>query len=62
MNNTAILLPLLLISLFTIGQKKTSLKPTLTETPPIIDGKLDDPLWERATKVTKLETFVPDFW
>jgi hypothetical protein len=32
-----------------------------TETPPVIDGKLDDPLWQQATRFDDFTTFKPDF-
>jgi len=32
-----------------------------TETPPAIDGKLDDAVWERATRFDDFITFKPDF-
>jgi hypothetical protein len=31
------------------------------ETPPAIDGKLDDPVWEKATRFDDFTTFKPDF-
>jgi len=30
-------------------------------TPPVIDGKLDDPVWATALKLTDFKTFKPDF-
>ncbi len=32
-----------------------------TEMPPVIDGKLDDPVWENATRFDDFLTFKPDF-
>jgi hypothetical protein len=32
-----------------------------TDTPPVIDGKLDDPAWGSALKVTGFKTFQPDY-
>jgi hypothetical protein len=32
-----------------------------TDTPPIIDGKLDDPVWQKATRFDNFITFKPDF-
>ena len=32
-----------------------------TETPPVIDGKLDEPLWQQATRFDKFITFKPDY-
>jgi hypothetical protein len=64
MNRTAtttlslLLFPLLLAVHLRAGE---SLKPTRTETPPAIDGKLDDPVWNTAMMVTGFRTFAPDF-
>ena len=38
-----------------------SLKPTRTNTPPRLDGKLDDPVWSTALSVSDFKTFYPDF-
>ncbi|MGD2122166.1 MAG: DUF5916 domain-containing protein [Gemmatimonadota bacterium] len=35
--------------------------PLRTETPPIIDGVLDEPLWQEAPSVTEFRTWAPDF-
>jgi hypothetical protein len=32
-----------------------------TETPPVLDGKLDDPVWQSALTVTGFKTFQPDY-
>jgi len=32
-----------------------------TETPPIIDGKLDDPVWQTAPYITGFKTWMPDY-
>jgi len=37
------------------------LKPLRTDHPPVIDGILDDPVWQEAPYVTGFKTFVPDF-
>lgn len=37
------------------------LVPLHTETPPILDGYLDDVVWRQAQPVTGLKTFSPDF-
>lgn len=37
------------------------MKPIRTDTPPVIDGKLDDPVWQQAPYVTGFRTFIPDF-
>ncbi len=35
--------------------------PLETETPPVIDGVLDEPLWQEAPSVTEFRTWAPDF-
>ncbi len=35
--------------------------PLKTTTPPTIDGKLDDAVWQQAPKVTGFKTFTPDY-
>jgi hypothetical protein len=37
------------------------LRPLRTNTPPNIDGYLDDPVWQEAPTVTGLKTWIPDF-
>ena len=37
------------------------LKPLKTDTPPVIDGVLDDPVWSEAPYVKDFKTFIPDF-
>ena len=36
-------------------------KPLRTQEPPTIDGRLDDPVWERAPQVSEFKSFIPDF-
>ncbi len=36
-------------------------KPLHTDTPPVIDGKLDDPVWQSAPMVTDFKTYRPDW-
>jgi len=38
-----------------------ALIPLRTDAPPVIDGKLDDPVWQQAPSVTGFKTFFPDF-
>lgn len=40
---------------------KPVLRPFRTTTPPVLDGKLDDPVWAQARSVTDFETFIPEF-
>ena len=44
---------------FTFPQE--SLKPLKVETPPDIDGILDELIWKNAPSVTNFKTFVPDY-
>jgi hypothetical protein len=32
-----------------------------TESPPVIDGRLDDPVWQLATRFDRFMTFKPDY-
>ncbi len=44
------------------GQEKLPpLYPQKTETPPIIDGSLDDPVWQEAPQETGFKTYHPDY-
>ncbi len=36
-------------------------KPLRTNQPPVIDGRLDDPVWRQAPSVSGFKTFIPDF-
>ena len=40
---------------------RPALRPTCVATPPVLDGRLDDPAWAQATRVTGFETFIPEF-
>ena len=37
------------------------LRPFRTERPPVIDGKLDDAVWQSCPSVTNFKTFAPDY-
>lgn len=37
------------------------LKPLRIDTPPVIDGKLDEPFWKEAPQITGFKTWSPDF-
>ncbi|HEX9009713.1 MAG TPA: carbohydrate binding family 9 domain-containing protein, partial [Holophagaceae bacterium] len=37
------------------------LRPYKTDQPPVLDGRLDDPVWQHATRVTGFRTFIPEF-
>ena len=40
---------------------KVTLRPFRTSAPPVLDGRLDDPVWAEARSVTDFETFIPEF-
>jgi hypothetical protein len=40
---------------------QTEIIPFRTETPPVLDGKLDDEVWQHALSYDGFETFQPDF-
>ena len=48
------------VSLFSFPDPDLLL-PARTETPPVLDGRLDDVLWKQAPYVTGFRTFIPDF-
>ncbi len=56
-----ILLTAGLLCLPGLGDSMDFFKPLRTEAPPLIDGKLDDDVWEKAPSVSGFKTFVPDF-
>ncbi len=42
-------------------EKYAPLRPYKTENPPVIDGKLDDTVWQKAPQVSGFKTWVPDY-
>ena len=42
-------------------EKLEPLIPYKTNTPPVLDGKLDDPVWQRAPHETGFKTYHPDY-
>ncbi len=42
-------------------QKLPPLYPLKTENPPIVDGSLDDPVWQKAPHETGFKTYHPDY-
>lgn len=62
-----LILPILVIMLFLIPfilqaqEKPPLLKPHKTDTPPVIDGVLDDPVWQQAITITGFKTWSPDY-
>lgn len=51
---------LVVVSIFP-ARANDALTPLRVNTPPVIDGKLDDLAWQQAPSVTGFKTFVPDF-
>jgi hypothetical protein len=43
------------------AEKLPPLKPYKTDTPPVIDGVLDDAMWKRAPSETGFKTYHPDY-
>jgi len=42
-------------------EQRTPLKPYKTDTPPVIDGVLDDAVWKQAPQETGFKTYNPDY-
>ena len=38
-----------------------TLQVSATDDPPVLDGKLDEPLWQTAAQFTAFKTFNPDY-
>ena len=38
---------------------RPTIRPTRADTPPRIDGRLDDPIWQTAVKITEFEQYEP---
>jgi len=51
----------LLSSLSSLALASDELIPLRTDTPPVIDGKLDDAVWQQAPSVTGFKTFYPEY-
>ena len=56
-----VLLLLAALTMTGLAAESDLLKPLRTNTPPKIDGILDDPVWTKAPTVTGFETFIPEF-
>ena len=55
-------IPLLLVCLLFLALPgKAQVKSMLAETEPVLDGVLDDAVWQKAPSLTGFKTFVPDF-
>jgi len=59
------LIPLLSVILFLLFSaalfSAEALHPLKTEIPPVIDGNLDEPIWQDAPSVSEFKTWMPDF-
>ncbi|MDE3245509.1 MAG: carbohydrate binding family 9 domain-containing protein, partial [Acidobacteriota bacterium] len=53
--------PILISAASPAGPGKVVLHPFLAPKPPILDGILDDAVWQQAPSVTDFETFIPEF-
>ncbi len=61
-NNPMILWTIVLLTVcIFLSQAQEKLRPLKTQTPPVIDGKLDDPVWKECPSVANFKTFAPDF-
>ncbi|MFZ1376505.1 MAG: DUF5916 domain-containing protein [Geothrix sp.] len=57
-----LLAPLLALPLLGgMAPLKPRLKPLKTSNPPVLDGRLDEPVWAQAASVTDFETFIPEY-
>jgi hypothetical protein len=56
-----ILLALAFFSGVTSAAAQEPLRPLRTHEPPVIDGDLDDPVWQEAPQVTEFRTWAPDY-
>lgn len=54
------LILILALNVFGFGQLPP-VEATKTDTPPVIDGKLDEPLWDHALRMTGFKAFKPDY-
>jgi hypothetical protein len=52
---------LLLSASYSLASPDGPLRPLKTDTPPVIDGELDDEVWASAPYVTGFQTWNPDF-
>ncbi|MDH5406968.1 MAG: carbohydrate binding family 9 domain-containing protein, partial [Candidatus Aminicenantes bacterium] len=61
-NSLILICAILSIALSAVAQDKPQpLIPLKTDTPPVIDGILDDPVWQKAPHITGFKTYHPDF-
>ncbi len=57
-----LILEIFLLSLTCMAQGKLPpLRPYKTENPPVIDGKLDDVVWQNAPYISGFKTWLPDY-
>lgn len=60
MRNIAVLVACL-VPTFLLANTTEPFAPVRTDTPPVIDGKLDDEVWAKAPFVSGFKTFHPDY-
>lgn len=58
---SALFIVVLLVLSVKAQEKLPPLHPLKTDTPPVIDGRLDDPVWQSAPQETGFKTWHPDF-
>jgi hypothetical protein len=57
-----LLLAIIALVLTSVAQEKPPpLRPLKTENPPVVDGKLDDSVWQHAPSITGFKTWMPDY-
>jgi len=61
-NSILLFISIFLIGLFAFAEEKLEpLIPHKTDTPPVIDGILDDPVWQKSPYETGFKTYHPDY-
>lgn len=55
------LMHLTILSSVLIGQQKEILRPFKTDSPPVIDGVLNDAVWQQAPSESGFMTYLPDY-
>ena len=52
---------ILLVAIYPVLSAQEILRPMRIDTPPVIDGKLDEAFWQQAPVVGNFKTYNPDF-
>jgi hypothetical protein len=59
---TKLILPVVLLPMWLEPVRaQAPLEPLRTDTPPVIDGNLDDAVWQESPYVTEFRTYAPDY-